>query len=144
SLDQAFTGGAQWVYAAGWDKTNKDRSKDQELTVRDGAGKLRRNFIIHSYPIAIAGEPIEGGFISPTEKKKFLSFQWLVGPGMLGKKTEIFAPKALFDSGNGLAHKVAILTSDKLKCEYDDAETKITCIAGATGKQELSVRPTPS
>jgi endoglycosylceramidase len=139
ALDENLIGGTQWVYTPGYNPITKDGCNGENLSITDETGKLRNNFKIRPYPMAIAGEPLKGGFMIDLENQKQLRFQWKMGEDMIGKKTEIFAPKSLFKSFTPQDQEIILRTTPNLHCEYDTENNKITCIASQSGLQQLEV-----
>jgi endoglycosylceramidase len=132
-LDDRFASGAQWVYTPGWTEAAKDGWNDEDLSIVDGAGKPRANFLVRPYAPKIAGAPTafrvkaEG---APEEREIELEWEHDPAAGL----TEVFVPAAFFN-----AETVAIDTSGGgLQCFLDGLFMK--CSSPIAGPKRARVR----
>jgi endoglycosylceramidase len=56
-LDAALVGGAQWVYTPAWTPAGKDGWNGEDMSLAEGTGATRANFVARAFPRRVAGTP---------------------------------------------------------------------------------------
>lgn len=134
-MDHYFASGTQWNYTPDWTEKDKDGWNDEDYSIVDNDGLMRKNFKIRPYPRRTSGEPLEYK-VNRGEDHTVMSveYEWKHDP-RLGT-TEIYVPKhVLFD------HDPVIIDAGEtdLECAYDRFELELHCTAKRAGIKKVRV-----
>ncbi len=114
-LDSNFVSGTQWNYTPNWNSTTKDGWNGEDLSIVDGAGKLRTKlFVARPYPQKTAGTPV-----SFARNSNGFTFSWTHNPAL--GNTEIFLPSGYATGktitySNNTASVACSISGQKMTC----------------------------
>jgi endoglycosylceramidase len=132
-LDAALVGGAQWVYTPGWTAAGKDGWNDEDLSVSEGTGATRANFVARAFPRRVAGTPTYF-FHDPIARDVELAWDHVAAAGT----TELYVPvQALF---GGQPWTIETL-GDELHCSAQGE--LVRCTSPISGPKVVHVRASP-
>lgn len=134
-LDRAYASATQWGYTPTWNPVHKDGWNDENYSIVDQNGALRKNFKIRPYPQKVSGFP--GRFrVKHTGALGITSVElsWYNDPHT--GETELSVPTAaIFGS-----RKFSIQTfGDDLRCSFNGELTRLTCHSPHSGNALVRV-----
>ncbi len=127
-LDNRWVSSVQWNYTPGWRDDTKDGWNAENLSIVDGAGHRRANFVPRPYPQRTAGIPI-----SFTRDGAGFSFSWENSPA--AGETVVYLPEHYAD---GLRVHATWPTGVAGRCTL--SAQSLRCTANGRGVVSLALR----
>jgi endoglycosylceramidase len=133
-LDAQFISGAQWCYSASWSEQHRDGWNQEDYSVIDAKGSVRRNYVSRALPRAIAGVPQSFESISdPLGRSTGFNFRWLHDP-KLGETT-LYLPKR---EPAGAKKALSVVTQgEAVQCTAQDS--LLHCSSPIAGMKTIQV-----
>lgn len=134
-LDESLASGAQWNYTPSWSRSLKDGWNDEDYSIIDDEGLMRKNFRIRPFPRRIAGMPKRFRELRDEHRRvQAVEFEW-VNKARLGE-TELFLPRLVLFGHDSLR---VITHGEALECAFDRFENFLRCRSSNDGFMRVRV-----